>query len=92
MSCSAPKILGFRKWFESRFADLCFEHDALYVLRKWRTKLYADFLIAAKIVERGYFWLGFGTLAYTLTIGTAYWVWKTYTHKLKYWWEHINDF
>jgi len=28
--CTVPKIFGFRKWFESRYGDLCEAHDGAY--------------------------------------------------------------
>lgn len=51
-SCTMPGALGFRRWFEDRFDDLCREHDRDYRDRVDRRT--ADLKLAASIMLRGY--------------------------------------
>lgn len=59
MTCSVPRILGFRKWFEKRFGDLCHKHDEGYMLRT-RTKLEIDAAMVGGMWVRGYRLLAVG--------------------------------
>jgi hypothetical protein len=74
MACTVP--WPFRKWFESRFADLCHAHDDAYVKRIWHAKVVSDYVLALHIADRGYGWLAFCSIIYNVTLGTIYWWWK----------------
>ena len=56
MSCTMPKVLGFHRWFQDRFGDLCKAHDEAYEARLDRKQ--ADIILAAGIALRGYPVLG----------------------------------
>jgi len=74
--CSVPRILGFGDWFDSRFDDLCHEHDRRYKTLNPLKKLQADFIFARGVAKKGY--PEFGVVCFTIliTAGTLYWVWK----------------
>ena len=74
--CSVPRILGFGDWFDSRFDDLCHEHDRRYKTLNPLKKIQADFSMSSKVCQRGYVLLGIVSLCFLLSFGTVYWVWK----------------
>lgn len=59
-NCSIPDILGFRNWFVNQFDDICAEHDARYVERRYKDspvldaldKIGVDLIAIAKICRR----------------------------------------
>ena len=55
-SCTVPKIFGFRKWFESRFHELCVNHDYAYSIKAG--KLRSDKILSMQMHKRGYTTLG----------------------------------
>lgn len=68
--CTIPTIFGLRDWFETRFGDLCEEHDRRYIEREG-TQRDADLAMCAGMVERGYpllagvtYWLFFRTIGW----------------------------
>lgn len=76
--CTIPSLLGLQKWFDKRFKDLCEQHDAAYLVRKWKTKVEADFALAYGFALRGYALLGILAFIYVSTLGTGYWLWKRF--------------
>lgn len=74
--CSVPKILGIKRWFDEHLKDICDEHDEFYLKRTWKCKVQGDFLVAAKLAERGYILLAFASMPYLIFLGTPYWAWK----------------
>ena len=68
----------FRNTITRLIGDLCIEHDEAYTKRIWRTKVWSDFNLTARIIERGYFWLGIGAFLWATILGTPYWLWKKY--------------
>ncbi|MGL4999515.1 MAG: hypothetical protein ACRC5T_11150 [Cetobacterium sp.] len=74
--CTVPKLLGFNHWFQSRFGDLCEQHDLAYLTRKWQLKQIADYEISGEIIKQGYFALGCACFVYCQIFGTILWLWK----------------
>lgn len=54
--CTIPEIFGLRSWFETRFSDLCKQHDAVYVQRKFGEigRLVADLQFCMGMWGKGY--------------------------------------
>lgn len=77
--CSVPKLFGIKRWFDAHLKDICDEHDAYYLQRRWRAKVQGDdFIIAARLAERGYLLFAFASVPYLTIAGTFYWFWKKY--------------
>ena len=76
--CTSPKILGFDRWFQEKFGDLCHAHDVAYLERVWSVKMQSDYDLTAGMIQRGYFWLGVGTFLFVASLGSLYWLWKKY--------------
>lgn len=74
------KWFGLQKWFDARFLDLCIAHDEAYVMRKWRDKVAADFILASGFAVRGYALLGTFSLIYTTVLGTPFWLLRGWRH------------
>lgn len=72
MVCSVPSLLGFKAWYESRFAEACETHDNDYVAQAL-TRKQADCKMCAYIINRGYFWLGLVTYVYCRILGGFFW-------------------
>ena len=58
--CSVPRLLGFGKWFETRFGGLCKQHDKYYAVGILPRKA-ADCYLMSGIVLKGYPVFGFLT-------------------------------
>lgn len=69
-SCTIPKIFGLRRWFESKFGDLCEFHDYSYQLRLGKTK--ADMAMLKGMYKRGYWYLVPPTFIFFNTFGFWY--------------------
>lgn len=72
--CTIPAIFGLRKWFESRFSDLCQHHDLTYEARHG-TRRRADLELYAGMVKRGYPLTG--VLSYLVIRAIGWYWWKT---------------
>lgn len=72
-----------KRWFDSKFGDLCDDHDAEYVKRVWRDKWVADLVMAYGFMTRGAVTIAYLSLAYNFILGTIYWTWKKYKPKRK---------
>lgn len=74
-ACSLPYVLGLKQWFDTRFGDLCDEHDARYVARdisKWR----ADWRLVSGIYQRSPIYLPVAVLVFLFcwsAVGLWYW-------------------
>jgi len=66
--------MGFGKWYESRFSDICALHDEAYLKRVWRLKCEADLIFVAAMSKRGYPFLGAISLFFFVTLGTLMWI------------------
>lgn len=53
-SCSVPRLLGFKNWFDERFGDLCENHDSLYTSKSAVSRYDADCKLAGSMFFRGY--------------------------------------
>lgn len=51
-ACTLPRVLGFKKWFDARFGDLCESHDAMYDAAFPRKQ--ADLILCSGVMIRGY--------------------------------------
>jgi len=72
MVCTVPSLLGFRDWFEARFAEGCETHDDDYVAQAIDRKR-ADCKMAAYVISKGYFWFGLVTYIYCRIFGWFFW-------------------
>ena len=77
-ACTLPAIFGLQKWFDARFEDLCYEHDAAYTTRIWKYKVEGDFQLALGFAKKGYPILAFLSIFYTGIFGSIYWLWRKY--------------
>ena len=77
--CSVPIK---KVWFDERFKELCDWHDAEYKKRVWQDKVIADFVVTAEFAKRGYPLIAYGSIPYFHILGTAFWLYKKYTHEV----------
>ena len=80
MSCTTPKILGFEKWFNRNFSDLCDIHDRDYTSQIISRKV-SDTLLMIGIAERGYPTMAVLTYIYCRLLGWYFWYRRKYFTK-----------